>query len=548
MAMHCPRTTTSSLSLIYTLTMALLAAASATAQEPLISKSLSISDLMLPHAVTQRLPFVTMLGLRRYEDWTSLVPAREDPRPAMEDDSLINLIAMTDSSLEEDDVELRTEYNRLFMRGSKAQLQRFTDLVALARNEFAAPITIDAVVIHHDSSLLPPAIVTPEQAAALIEGQEAAWRGMATAPARIATNLGAHRAVSYLHRYDVEVTENRSERIPQQDELFDGVGIVAIAHRMTSGDDLILQTQFAVSHLHALKTHEVLLPNLVELQRPEIDTTAGNMSGRIQNGGALVFNATAPADLGGNVMVVVRATWQPRVNPAPKNLLILPISSLTAPGGMMPQFSHPERIDLALPSNDNELEYFELDPLIDEGSLQERISTEIEPDAWDNTAQMQTMNGLLVATGEPALLKKVRAFVAEQEEQLLQTIEVIYDNGEGRISFPTLSEHGHGVRHGRETTGMATLVIEIATKASEVSPVMTRLFDGVQIGMQPFAIGQDHGARLHWTARRMTGTPKGRILPAIYISSHHHMGAIPESGLTTGIGPLGSETFHLQRR
>jgi hypothetical protein len=201
-----------------------------------------------------------------------------------------------------------------------------------------------------------------------------------------------------------------------------------------------------------------------------------------------------------------------------------------------------------LPVNENELDYIELEPLIDDGRLQERISSEIEPDAWDNTAQMQVMNGHLVVTGQPELLKKVRAFVAEQEEQRLQTIEVIYDNGDGRISFPALAEHGHGMRHGRETTGVATLVIEIATKASEVSPLMTRLFDGVQIGIQPFAIDQDNGADLHWTARRMTGAPKGRILPAIYMSSHHHTGAIPESGLTTGTGPLGNETFHLQRR
>lgn len=535
-------------SVLLPLALGIALADSSTAQDDLKSKSISIADLTEMHAPTPRLPFHGLLGLRHCDYWPSFVPATSEHDLALEPDHLIGMFSMLDDAMDEDGAELRIGSGRLFMRAPPKQLQKWSDAVEIARSYFAAPIRFDAAVLHHDGKMLPPSIVDPEQAQALLSGHKPTWSSSASSPSRMATYMGHHRAVSYLHTNEAEISEARWEATPVQEEAFDGVGLVAVGHRLTENHDLVVQTQFAIGKVLEIVQHDSGLGSQPDPQRPILNVTAASMSGRIKNGGALVFNATAPTELGGNVMVVVRATWAPVKQEVPDNLMIAPVSALTSSTGMTPRFHSSERVALARPGDEDLIDDEDRMPLIDHDELHEMITNTIDPDAWDDTAMLQSVQGHMIFRGESGTLKKVAKLIGEQEQQLLETVEVSYQNKWGRITLPTLTQHGHGVRHGIETTGIASLNTEVAVKASIQVPVVVRLFEGVQFGINPFSAGQDLGARMNWKSTRLDGKPEGTSLPTVQITTRTHTGSIPEGGMKTGSSPLGEETWSLRQR
>jgi len=533
-----------------TFTFAILALATpGTAQDPQPQRgrAMAVHDLVGNLAPTPRLPFHTFIGLRHMEHWPSYVPDRQERVPVMESDELIEVLSQVDSTLEQDGTEVHIENGRVHMQGTAEQIQHIGELIGTIRDQFAAPITIDAAVIRHDGELSPPSILDPDQARAMFEGHEAAWRGTATTPQRMATHIGSHRAVSYVHTNTAHISEERFEALQMQDEMFDGVGMVAVAHRLATGTDLVLQAQFAVGKLSSISAFNTGLRDQPDLQRPTLATTAANISGRIRNGGALVFNAKASAASGGNVLVIVRASWTPSKAAVPENLLILPISSLTSPGAAMPSFSNTEHVALAMPDpdnlhNDNEPQ----EPLLQDDMLAEMLMNTVDPQAWDDGAQLNVFRGHLMVVGKPEMLKKVASFVVSQERQLLQTLEVSYTFGEGRITMPTLADRNHAVRHGVETTAASHSELEIAKKASIQTPVIVRLFDGIEFAVRPYALDKGLGARIDWFARRSESAPQGIGLPPIRLSARHHSGAIPSNGLAAGDGPLGKQAWHVR--
>lgn len=511
------------------------------------ARTMSVEDLTRSLAPTPRLPFRTFVGLRQNEYWPTYVPDRQDHECIIESDELHEFLMEADHTLQQDGTELRIDNGRVLMHGTAEQVQTISDLIRVARDQLAAPITIDAAIIRHDGELSPPSVLDADQARAMFEGHEANWRGIATTPQRMATFVGTHRAVSYVHTNHAHIAEERWEAQPVHEELFDGVGMVAVAHRMAAGTDLILQTQFAIGKLEQLVACNTGLRDQPDIQRPSIRTTAASMSGRIKNGGALVFNAKASERHGGNVLVILRASWTPSQAKVPENLKILPVSSLTTPGCGLPRLFNSDHVALANAEDDNLHDDGEpQEPLIEADMLAEHVMMSVHPDAWDDTAQMNMHRGHMIVHGKPELLKKVTAFLTAEERQLLHTLEVSYAFGEGRITLPTLAGRNHAVRHGVETTAVTHAELEIAKKASIQTPVVVRLFDGIEIAVRPYAYDQGLGAHIDWLARRIEGEPKGTNLPPIHMSTRNHSGPVPSNGLQAGDGPLGKQTWHVR--
>lgn len=536
-----------------TLTLTVLAATSPSFaqdddQQATRRRAMAVHDLVASMAPTPRLPFGTFVGLRNLEHWPAYVPDRQEHVPVLESDQLLEILSRIDNTLDQDNTEIHIENGRVLMQGSAKQIQRISELIGTVRDQFAAPITIDAAVIRHDGELSPPAILDPDQARAMFEGHDAAWRGTATTPQRMATHLGSHRAVSYVHSNTAHISEERYEALQVQDEIFDGVGMVAVAHRLATGTDLVLQTQFAVGKLGSITDFNTGLHDQQNLQRPTLTTTAANISGRIKNGGALVFNAKASTASGGNVLVIVRASWTPSKDTPPENLLIMPISSLTSPGAPMPSFSATEHVALAMPNPDNlHNDHEPQEPLLQDDLLAEMLTNVVEPHAWDDTVELHAFGGHMMVVGKPETLKSVASFVTSQERQFLQTLEVTYSFGEGRITMPTLADRNHAVRHGVETTAASHAELEIAKKASIRTPVIVRLFDGIEFSVRPYALDKAMGARIDWFVRRSESAPQGIGLPPIQLTARHHSGTVPSNGLTAGDGPLGKQVWHVRK-
>ncbi|MCK5945623.1 MAG: hypothetical protein KAI24_26775, partial [Planctomycetes bacterium] len=515
---------------------------------PLPFAILPVQHLTGPHQPTPRLPFHTLVGLDKVEVESFLVPGRTESRSVIEIDELFELVGSLDRRFEDDGVMLDVHERRLHLRATQEHIDDTKALLAALRDHLACEVRIDAVVIRHDGKLLPPAIVQPGQARALFEGHEAEWSGTASTPAGMTSYLGRHTATPYLHTYRAQISEGRQLAEARYDRAFDGVGLLVVPHRLIDNDDLVLQVQFAVGRLEAVHEHQTGLDEQGDLQRPIVDTTAGSMSGRIPNGGALVFNATAPAELGGNVAIVVRASYRQPTTALPEGLRVLPVSALTAHGGSWPRFHDGERL---LDNAHTEPGAFDSDGEsghYDPDVLREMLQANVTPDAWDDAAFLHDLRANMLLIGEGAPQTGAIAFLKKIERTTLHNAELRLDLGQGHVTLPTMLDRGHAVRHGRETTAVRGVNGEVAKNSSILVPVVARVFDGAAFAARPYDAGQQLGAELTWQVRRSTAAPRARALPPQQQASRDHHGTIPEQGLETGTGALGAERWTLRRR
>jgi len=511
---------------------------------------LPVQHLTGYHQPTPALPFHSMVGLQKLETWPFLVEGREDPESLVELDELFELLHLLDRRFAEeaDGVMLDARDHRLHMTGTKEHIAETKTLLASLADHLVCEVQIEAVVIRHDGALLPPAIVQAGQARALLEGHTPVWRGKSQTPAGMTTYLGRHTATRYLHTYEAQISEGRQLAVPTFDEAFDGIGLLVAPHRVIQNDDLVVQVQFAVGQLDSVQDHQTGLSKQGDLQRPIVDTTAGCMSGRIPNGGALVFNATAPPALGGNLTIVVRATHTPPKRKLADDIRVLPTSALTAFGGAWPRFHDSERL---IGGRHNPHEFFDDEPQsgrFDEDLLQDMLQSNVSPDEWDDTAHAVIRNGRIVLVAEGETQKRAIAFLQMIEASSLRNAELQLDLGDGRITMPTMLDRNHTVRHGRETTAVYRVNGEVAKNSSILVPEVSRVFDGAALAIRPYEAGQDLGAELTWMMRKSTEAPRPQSLPPQIGSGRDHQGTIPEGGLDTGTGALGAERWTLRRR
>ena len=276
-----------------------------------------------------------------------------------------------------------------------------------------------------------------------------------------------------------------------------------------------------------------------ETERPIHRTTAANLSGRIENGGALVFHAAAPDDRGGNVAVVVRATWQTPPRSLPKGVRAFPITALTMPCAGALRFAPSERVlDAARTPED-----FDCEPEspIDDDHLKRVIENHVAPDCWEDTANMWTIGDVLMVQADDDTLDAVHELIANLERQLLQTTELRYVNGSGRIVVPGLVDRDHALRHGVETLGIECRTESAGKHSRRLATRTVRLFEGVELASQPFATERGVGARLSWLSRCLDAEPTGHTLPPVRVAAREHTGPVPSNGLEVFDGPLGRE-------
>jgi hypothetical protein len=517
--------------------------------EPNAYAILPVQHLTGVHQPTPRLPFQSMVGLRRLESWPFLVHARAEPECVVEFDELFEIVHLLDRRFEEeaDGARLDAREGRLHVTAPKAHLAETKALLAALDDHLVCEVQIDAVVIRHDGTLLPPTIVQPDQARGLFESHDPVWRGKAQTPAGMTSYLGRHTATRYLHTYEPQISEGRQLAVPTFDEAFDGVGMLVAPHRVISDDDLVVQVQFAIGRLDTLVDHQTGLSLQGDLQRPLVDTTTGCMSARIPNGGALVFNATAPAELGGNVTIVVRARHEPPKAKLPADVAVLPTSALTSFGGIWPRFHDSERL---VGGREDLHESYDEEPQsgrFDADELHDLLHSNVSPDSWDDTAHALFRRGRLLLIAEGETRERAISFLRMIERTSLVNAELRLDLGDGRITMPTMLDRNHTVRHGRETTAVRRVNGEVAKNASILVPEVARVFDGASFAIRPYDAGQRLGAELTWLMRRSTEAPRPQSLPAQLGAGRDHQGAIPEGGLDTGAGALGAERWTLRR-
>lgn len=511
---------------------------------------LPVQHLTGAHQPTPRLPFDSMVGLRQLESWPFLVHARDEPESVIDLDELFEVVQTLDRRFEEEvnGARLDARDQSLHVRAPKAHIVETRALLAALDDHLVCDVQIEAAVIRHDGKLLPPAILQPGQARGLFESHEPVWSGKAQTPAGMTSYLGRHTSTRYLHDYEAQISEGRQLAVPVFDEAFDGIGMLVVPHRVMANDDLVVQVQFAAGRLDGVLEHQTGLANQGDLQRPVVDLTAGCISGRIPNGGALVFNATAPAELGGSVTIVVRATHEPPKAKLPDDVRVLPISALTSFGGVWPRFHDSER----LLGNAHEPHVFYDEDAqsgrFDADSLDDMLRSNVDPDAWEDSAHAIFRRGRVLLIAEGKTQERAVAFLRMVERTALQNAELRLDVGAGRITMPTMIGRNHTVRHGRETTAVRRVDGEVGTNSSILVPQVSRLFDGSSFAIRPYEAGQTLGAELTWLMRRSTEAPRPQSLPPQTGSRRGHQGTIPEGGLDTGAGALGAERWTLRRQ
>jgi hypothetical protein len=462
------------------------------------------------------------------------------------------------------------ESGKLVFGGDSAVVRRA--LVNLARLEalVARPIEVRASLYAWRREAPAQVILNAEELAELTGGEQPIWTGRARSRPGVAVQLGHQRQSRYVRRAEVHVAEEAKIGYPVVAGLFEGVSLVVEPHAMIGSDDMVVFCQLAIGRQRReIATVRHGLPDVPPVEAPELDVDAAAMSGKIRNGGALVYCASSPEWAGSNLLLTVRARYSTKRAEAPKDTRVLPVSALStvslghsvefgtwddSPGG--------DRIRPASLSEDALL-------FIDDGQLMDLVRNHVDPAAWDERASMQWIGGFLFLSGERGTLEAAEKLVVQLERRWIKNAEVRLetlaqpaDSRDDafarprrdapvdvlhRVVFPALADRAHVVVHGVETSGVGSVAAEIAARAAILEPQVDELFSGIGAAVEPYRdasglcarvqirIGQEWPARLRNLGEEVGGNLS---LRETSVGRFGHDGLLPAQGaLDLGLGP-----------
>lgn len=499
------------------------------------------------------LPFPSLVDVHADEEpFHALVAWSDEPQALLEIDSFVELVYTNHMTLLDDgDIELRPLDSGLAMlvvgdERAKKIVATANGLVAM----LSAPIALDAIVIRGDGNLSPPSVLDAAQAEALFAQHDAGWHGAGSSVHTRPLHLGNHRSVTYDRTAYLEVAEESSIHYAHTSQLIDGAAITVVPHRTSSGEGVLLQVQFALGHLLETAPLEHNLPGVPSLERPVLQSTAGSMSGIVEPGGAIALRIAAPADLGGHVILAVRA--RPEALPAVAGLdyAAIPVSALGQYGGSSEPMPWNGVLNTTLDSGEWEFAGDEEDMMpLDEDSLQDLIRSSIDPDAWDDTQNLASAGGYLHVFAPQGSRAKVREMVGFFEKQFVKNTEIWVTHGKAGpgIWLPATTSRVHAIRHGVESTGIRKVEVEIAKESSGAIPVVRSTHDGIGFQVRTTHSQGDVFAQLRWIEQRTPRDEASTSLHHLPPQRHRmqaHTGSLPTAGTSTGDSLFGPQTWH----
>ena len=435
---------------------------------------------------------------------------------------------------DDDEISASLQAANLFLEGPEEGLAEAEELVNALRGAVARRTEIRARLFRVETDTPYPAMASAADLRPLVADLSTIWEGVTTALSGQQVSLALTKLTRYVNEVQTEVAQDSSIYDPETGTMFEGIDLVVESHSMIASGDRALYCQFALAERNrGIQLLSTGVRNMMSIGIPDLSTTSGSFSGRVQNGGALLVSIQSRAGEGSNLLLVlqVRDLDQGQAMAPVGKTLLLPVSAITSKS--LRDRPAPVPADGVAytngryPALSDGFGFPEMDagPSIEGGHLVELISQSLgeladEEDSYLTEISNGLAAGYLIVQGSEALHAGARRVLGSLEDRMVQSVQVqvrsrlpeispstsIFSQvgassaGEGPtqkvVTFPTMLDHSSLVFSGTETAVVQDYDVEIAQEKSSVNPVVFTVFKGLSVTVSPAMHGEDLGAEV----------------------------------------------------
>jgi hypothetical protein len=545
------RTTMKILPCAFLLAMISIGAADTNAQEPArVLRMIPVRDLLSP-AITTRAPvFGSFLGQPGIEESALLGRGASN---LLQQDELAELLFELRGDLD-GRFSLSQRGAVLMVSGADDAVRQAEDLVERLRRAMVREVRLEAALYRLPPQAQVPVVANAETLARLTEDLIRVWSASTTVRAGARAELANTTHAAYVRDVDTEVAQDSQIADPIVGRAFEGVHLVVEPHSLARTDDLVMFAQFAFGERRGpFANRRTGVRDHPPIDVPVLDANSGTFSGRLPNGSALLLAVRSAHEYASNLLLTVQATAAGGGDQERDDLAIHPISALT---------SDALRDKVLLDRGDNPF----IAPTAEAGSdyfgprnADELLALLEESDPQEAALRM-VRGGYLIVRGPPAVREFASGMLQTFQDRWLRTVQIdvetVLADAADRpgallhaVSFPGLLGRAHALVSGRQTTTVADFAVEIAQEASIADPLVTDLFNGIELSCFPYpdaaagAIGAQAELQVSYTPpteRRALETRAGGdlYLPQTSTARYAHNGSLLAGrDLSLGAGP-----------
>lgn len=299
-----------------------------------VAESLPLQQLLAPHASQPVPPWRTLL---QHPDGTAHPDLLHgaDGMPGLPIDEVLGMLTeLHRAACDAGTLHFAPQGNGVMVLGSDNEVAKVKERVRGATATMARAVQVEFAVWDGADRETPPAFLGPADYTRFAANRAPLWRGVAVTRHGHAVAIDRMRWTRYARSVDANVAQKQTALAPSVDRFGEGGHAIVRPFALAGGDEWAVHVQFAVAQRRGtVRTLQLSLPAVAEIDLPTLETCYGTCSGRIQNGGALAATLRGHAATGGHHILTVRVIA--RVSPpaaVQDGLAILPCGALTSTG------------------------------------------------------------------------------------------------------------------------------------------------------------------------------------------------------------------------
>ena len=480
-----------------------------------LAEPLPLQQLLAPHASQSLPPWRSLL--QQPDGSTRDLLHGADGMPGFAVDDVLGLLTeLHRAACDDGSLHFASQGNGLTVFGNETEVAKVRERVRHANATIARAVQVEFAVWDGADRETPAAFLGPADYTRFAASRQPLWRGVAVTRHGHAVAIDRMRWTRYARTVDANVAQKQTALSPIVDRFGEGGHAIVRPFALVGGDEWALHVQFALAQRRgALRTLQMSLPAVAEIDLPTLETCYGTCSGRVPNGGALSVTLRGHAGTGGHHILTVRVLS--RSSPAATlhdGLAIVPCGAITSTG-----LDEVPGDDDGFVGASRGLDYGHLPT----EALLELLRLGLGADA--DQCAMQCGGGYVFARGPAAAHKRIEAMLQSLQDRLVRNATVAQtaqlepvDNPPAgwsstlhEIVLPTL--HGRGLVANRclEMNCIAGQQTYLAQEATTLGPLVERLQSGTVLTARTSPV--DDTVYLQLAAcHRFAGAPASRTV------------------------------------
>lgn len=299
-----------------------------------VAEPLALQQLLAPHASQSVPPWRSLLQHPDGSGRPDLLHGADGTPGFAVDDVLGLLTELHRAAIDAGSLHFAAQGGAVMAFGSEAEVVKVRERVRGANAAIARTVQVEFAVWDGVDRETPPAFLGPADYTRFTANRTPLWRGVAATRHGHAVAIDRMRWTRYARSVDANVAQKQTAIAPAIERFGEGGHAIVRPFALVGGDEWAVHVQFALAQRRgAVRTLQLSLPAVAEIDLPTLETCYGTYSGRIPNGGALSATLRGHPATGGHHILTVRVLS--RVSPTAvvqDGLAILPCGALTSTG------------------------------------------------------------------------------------------------------------------------------------------------------------------------------------------------------------------------